>query len=74
MADVILIPNGRTKDGKTVHQVVQIASVPVEVVGKKGKKKNTSDTVVDEFGIARPVRLPWLSFMYDGVSDYFRRK
>ena len=64
MADVVLVSSGKTKDGKTVHEVVQISSVPAEVVGKKGKKKNTSDVVVDEFGIERPKRLPWLGTLY----------
>lgn len=64
MADVVLNPSGKTRDGKPVFKVEQVAAVPAEVTGKKGEKKNTSDVVVDEFGIERPKRLPWLSTVY----------
>lgn len=64
MADVVLIQKGKTRDGKDMHEVVPVAVVPAEVVGKKGEKKNTSDMVVDEFGIDRPKRWPWLSTVY----------
>lgn len=74
MADVVLIQRGKTKDGKALHEVVQLVQIPPEVTGKKGEKRNTSDVVVDEFGILRPVRLPWLKSMYGSVSDYFRRR
>lgn len=67
MADVVLIPNGKTRDRKPVFEVVQVAEVPTEVTGQKGEKKNTSDVVIDEFGIERPKR-SWLSTMYEAMG------
>lgn len=72
--DVVLVKSDRTADGKPMFKVENVASIPPVVEGKKGKKQNLPQTEVDEFGIARPVRLPWLSYMYGSVSDYFRRK
>jgi hypothetical protein len=72
--DVVLVESGKTTDGKPMFNVENIASIPPVVVGKKGEKQNLPQTEVDEFGITRPVRLPWLSYMYGSVSDYFRRK
>ncbi len=67
MPDVVLIPSGKTRDGKTIHEVVQVAVIPNEVTGKKGEKKNTSDTIVDENGIERPKRF-WLSTIYERMG------
>ncbi|EKE04902.1 MAG: hypothetical protein ACD_19C00429G0062 [uncultured bacterium] len=67
MADVVLIPRGKTIDGKPLHEVVQVAKVPDEVTGKKGEKKNTSDVIIDKFGIERPKRSR-LSTMYESME------
>lgn len=69
MADVILIRKGKTRDGKHLHEVVQVSDIPTEVVGKKGERKNTSDVVVDELGIVRPKRLAWLESLYGLVRS-----
>jgi hypothetical protein len=69
MTDVILQADGKTRDGKRVYQVVQVAEIPPETIGKKGEKKNTSDVLFDEFNIPRPKRLPWLSLLYGSMRS-----
>lgn len=69
MADVVLIPAGKTADGKHVYNVEQIVPEPELVVGgSKGDKHNTSNTVTDEFGIARPKR-SWVYDLYGSIAD-----